>query len=134
MAGGELPALYRRLGARVKELREGARLTQQQLAERVEVDPSYIVKIEAGRRRIQLETLEEIAAVFRCGLADFFPPVALPPPRPLLVSRAGESRTRAKPGPSTADLQELFDHARGLDPEALRSLIFIAGRLVRGRR
>jgi len=39
-----------RFGNRLRELREGARLTQRELAERAGVDESYIGHLESGRR------------------------------------------------------------------------------------
>ena len=49
------------LGARVKELRKGKGITQDQLAERVGLATRYISMIEVGRSSPSLETVENIA-------------------------------------------------------------------------
>ena len=46
------------LGARIREVRKGAKLSQEQLAEKVDVDPRYISRIELGKCFPSLETLE----------------------------------------------------------------------------
>ena len=52
------------LGKRIKELRENAGLTQQQLAERVWVSKAAISNYELFERNPSLETLVNIAHVF----------------------------------------------------------------------
>lgn len=49
------------LGARIKELRKGRGITQDQLAERVGLATRYISMIEVGRSSPSLETVENIA-------------------------------------------------------------------------
>lgn len=59
-----LPAdrvLLERLGARVRELREAAALTQEALGERAGFGAKYIGEIEKGLRDVPLSTLRAIA-------------------------------------------------------------------------
>ena len=50
-------AAYDRLTAALKKAREDAGLTQQQVAERLEVYASWLSKVEAGERRIDVVEL-----------------------------------------------------------------------------
>lgn len=58
-------------GKRFKELREGSNLTQNQMAEYLNVDQSYISKCEKGERQFSVDLLEKAADLFGCSL-DFF--------------------------------------------------------------
>lgn len=49
------------LGARVKTLRKEKKITQKQLAEKMQVSQTAIALWESGQRGISLETLEKIA-------------------------------------------------------------------------
>ena len=58
----------RLLGARIKELRKRAGLSQDQLAERVGIrDSKYLSRIEVGKRYPSLDTLEKIADALHVG-------------------------------------------------------------------
>jgi transcriptional regulator with XRE-family HTH domain len=49
------------LGSRIKELRKICGLSQEQLADIVDIDPKYVSFIECGRNAPSLETMENIA-------------------------------------------------------------------------
>jgi len=51
------------VGTKIIKLREGAGLTQAQLADMVKVDPSLICKIEKGKTEGSIGTLRKIAVV-----------------------------------------------------------------------
>lgn len=55
-------------GARIKQLRIGKDLTQEQLAERVRVTRTYIAKIENGSQVGPLELAIELADLFEVSL------------------------------------------------------------------
>lgn len=55
-------------GARIKQLRIGKGLTQEQLAERVRVTRTYIAKIENGSQVGPLELAIELADLFEVPL------------------------------------------------------------------
>ena len=55
-------------GARIKQLRIGKGLTQEQLAERVRVTRTYIAKIENGSQVGPLELAIEFADLFEVSL------------------------------------------------------------------
>lgn len=60
------------LGARIKELRKREGVTQEQLAEKVDLATRYISLIEVGRSTPSLETVENIAAALGVEVKDLF--------------------------------------------------------------
>lgn len=60
------------LGRRIREVRKGCRLSQEQLAELVGVDFRYISKIELGKCYPSLETLDKIAQALHIELRELF--------------------------------------------------------------
>lgn len=54
----------------IKEWRLHQGLTQEQMAERVGIDKSYLSKIENGKKRYDQPFLEAAAEVLRCEPAD----------------------------------------------------------------
>ncbi len=60
------------LGARIKELRKRRGLTQDQLAEQVDLATRYISLIEVGRSAPSLETIDNIARVLEVELKVMF--------------------------------------------------------------
>lgn len=69
------------LGARIKELRKRKGLTQEQLAEKVDLATRYISLIEVGRSSPSLETIENIASTLEVELQDLFDYMHLDPER-----------------------------------------------------
>lgn len=62
----------KRIGRRIKELRKQAGLTQEQLADRVQIDPRHMSRLERGVYFPSLDTLELIAQSFSVLLKDLF--------------------------------------------------------------
>lgn len=60
------------LGARIKELRKKAKISQEELAEKIGINYKNLSRIEAGRGYPTLETLETIAKVLNLEIRDFF--------------------------------------------------------------
>lgn len=60
------------IGARIKELRRQAGMTQEGLAERVGLDSSHLSRLEVGRHFPSLISLERIANALSVPLAEFF--------------------------------------------------------------
>ena len=48
------------LGKRVKELRDNLKLSQEALADKAELDRSFISHVENGRRNISIDNIEKI--------------------------------------------------------------------------
>ncbi|NUR96945.1 MAG: ImmA/IrrE family metallo-endopeptidase [Kribbellaceae bacterium] len=80
------------LGARVREARELAGLTQGELAGRINLDRTAVNKVEAGIRKVTALELSDIAAALGVRMASFFSE-----PIPALVSH------RSAQGLDTAD-------------------------------
>lgn len=55
--------IYNLLGKRIREERTKLNLTQEQLAEKVDISTSYVGQIERGERNISLDTLINVANV-----------------------------------------------------------------------
>lgn len=60
------------LGARIKELRKGLGLWQDQFSERIGVDPKHLSRIELGKSFPYMETLEAISKALGVELKDLF--------------------------------------------------------------
>ena len=60
------------LGKRIKLIRKSRSLTQEQLSEMIDIEPSSLSGIESGRYYPSLHVLEKIANVLEVELIDFF--------------------------------------------------------------
>ena len=71
-----LPDLNLRLGITIKRLRQGQRMTQEQLSEKAQVSQAFLSLMENGYRygdntRVNLNTLQRIAIVLgQCNLSE----------------------------------------------------------------
>ncbi len=63
--------LARRIGARVRNLREERAITQERLAWTCELSKGYLSKVESGRALPTLEVLARLASVLGVELLDF---------------------------------------------------------------
>lgn len=67
--------LRRRIGARLRALRiEAGFASQEALAHRVGVHPTYIGRLERGESGVTLEVLSAVLAAMSVSLAEFFAP------------------------------------------------------------
>lgn len=64
--------ISRSLGLKIKELRRARKLTQSELAEKIDVDSKYLSRIETGLSSPSLNTLEKIAVVLQIDIAQLF--------------------------------------------------------------
>ncbi|MBQ8458654.1 helix-turn-helix transcriptional regulator [bacterium] len=60
------------LGLKIKEIRKQRHITQETLAEMVDLDIGYISKLEVGRNFPKIGTLEKIANALNVELAELF--------------------------------------------------------------
>lgn len=60
------------LGARIKELRKARKLSQEELAELIGIEPRHMSRIEVGKSYPSLDRLERIAKALDVDLRDFF--------------------------------------------------------------
>lgn len=61
-----------RVGARIKELRLGLKLTQEKLAFKAEIDKTYLNEVENGKRNVSLINLEKIINALDVSFGKFF--------------------------------------------------------------
>lgn len=61
-------AFFKALGARIAELRKGADMTQQQLADRLGISQQQVASYEVGRRRVAVSALPAIARAFAVSI------------------------------------------------------------------
>lgn len=59
-------------GARLKELRQKRGLTQEALAEKINLSPNFIGMIERGNRNTSVDNVFKIAKALDVSLAEFF--------------------------------------------------------------
>ena len=62
-----------KLGKRIKRLRRKVGLTQEQLAEKVNVSTTHIGLVETGKRRVSLKTLQKIASALEVKVKELLP-------------------------------------------------------------
>lgn len=70
-ARGVVDALKMVLGSQLRELRRSRGLTQEELAEALEVSPRYLAGIERGERNLTLDSVDVLAdqlGVVACAL------------------------------------------------------------------
>jgi transcriptional regulator with XRE-family HTH domain len=60
----------RRLGERIRRLREAKGLSQEAFAERCDLHRTYVGAIERGERNFAIDNLEKIAAALGLSLSD----------------------------------------------------------------
>lgn len=60
------------LGARIKEIRKARGLTQEQLAEKIDVEQKHVSRIESGKNYPTIDRLEKMADALNVPLMGFF--------------------------------------------------------------
>jgi transcriptional regulator with XRE-family HTH domain len=69
-------ARRREFGDRLRELRLGAGMTQEQLADSAGLHRTYVGSVERGERNVSLVAMWQLAEVLRTTPAAFFPATA----------------------------------------------------------
>lgn len=59
------------IGEKLKQLRENSKLSQKQLSSYLNIDQSYLSKIESDERPVNVEILEKLAVLYGIELSDF---------------------------------------------------------------
>ncbi len=60
------------IGSKIKEARKARKLTQIQLAEKINVDPKYLSRIETGFATPSLKTIEKIVEILQADIGQLF--------------------------------------------------------------
>jgi transcriptional regulator with XRE-family HTH domain len=66
-----MSAIAKRLGGRLKRLREDRGVTQQQLAKKSGLSHGYIARLEIGMHNPSLSTLAKLAKALKVSVAEF---------------------------------------------------------------
>lgn len=61
-----------KIGKRIKEIREIAKISQKDLAYTADLDRSYIASVENGQRNISIVNLEKVAKALNVTLSELF--------------------------------------------------------------
>jgi len=67
-----MPDIQKQLGARIKELRKRQHLTQENLAEKIDIGPRSLRKIEAGKSFPSSDTLEKLHIALEVSPMELF--------------------------------------------------------------
>lgn len=67
-----MTGLSKKLGQRIKEIREGQNMKQVKLAEIIEMEPSNLSKLENGNQLPREENIEKIAKALNVEVKDLF--------------------------------------------------------------
>lgn len=60
------------IGLKIKEIRKSKKMTQEKLAEIIDVDFGYISKLEVGQNFPSIQTLNKISEALNVDIASFF--------------------------------------------------------------
>lgn len=90
-------SLQRTFGARIRELRLAAELTQDDLAERCGLFRTYLSRIENGTANPTLTMIQALATSLRVGITALFEP---PAKVPRAASRGRPPTAKSAPGTS----------------------------------
>ena len=71
---GVADQLPRAVGRRVRTLRLGLDISQEELAARADLHRNYVGSVERGERDVGIMALERLAAALGVSLAEFFAP------------------------------------------------------------
>ena len=61
-----------KVGLRIKELRGRLGISQEALANKADLDRTYVTDVENGRRNISIENLEKLILALDTSVTDFF--------------------------------------------------------------
>ena len=64
--------IAKKLGQRIKQTRETAKLTQAELAEKIGLSTNFIGMVERGERNTKFSNVYKIVAALNCTLENFF--------------------------------------------------------------
>lgn len=62
---------YKLIGSRIKQFRKEANMTQEILAEKMDVTVGYISQLERGITKISLDTLAKLSVILNCNICAF---------------------------------------------------------------
>lgn len=70
----DIMKLGKTIGSRIKEFRRKRGFTQEELAEKANIHPTFIARIERGNRNCSIETLQIIASALNVPVTELLKP------------------------------------------------------------
>ena len=64
--------IQEKVGKRVRELRNRLGISQEELADKADLDRTYITSVECGKRNISIVNVEKLAIALDVSLSEFF--------------------------------------------------------------
>jgi transcriptional regulator with XRE-family HTH domain len=61
-----------KVGQRIKDLRSQIGISQEALANKAEIDRTYVTDVENGRRNISIQNIEKLVTALQVSLKEFF--------------------------------------------------------------
>lgn len=61
-----------KVGQRIKQIRTELGISQEALANKAELDRTYVTDVENGRRNISIENVEKLIHALNISIPDFF--------------------------------------------------------------
>ncbi|MGE5483627.1 MAG: helix-turn-helix domain-containing protein [Ignavibacteriales bacterium] len=110
----------RRLGERLRNIRQSKRMTQEELAEKVGLHPTHIAKMEAGDRSPSLATVERLATAL--GVQPSFVVGAMDEDSPSTTPHSPVSEGQFSPDKRNALMNEVLGLLEDCNP---RQLVFV---------
>ena len=122
------------IGRRMRQIRERAGLSQNEVGDLLEVSYQQIQKYEQGVNRISVEKLQRLAAALRVPMMAFFADPSLPPS---LQEQTAEGTSPYQPTPLSSRERDLLQWFRAIQDEELRvclvTLVQLAAQMQRQR-
>ena len=105
------------IGRRMRQFRERAGLSQNEVGELLEVSYQQIQKYEQGVNRLSVEKLQQLAAALRVPMMTFFEDPSLPPS---LQEQTAEGTVLYQPTSLSSRERDLLQWFRAIQDEELR--------------
>lgn len=70
----EILSLYFWIGRKIRDLRQTAEMTQDEMSKQLGIARTTLVHWEEGKNRVQIEDLYRLADFFACDVSEFLPP------------------------------------------------------------
>jgi len=86
--------IKQQLGTKIKEARKARRLSQEQLAEKIDIESKHVSRIEVGTSYPSLQRLEKIALALNVSIKDLFDFTASPVKAPARDDSKRKSLTK----------------------------------------
>ena len=105
--------MTKELGRRIRAERTAKKMTQEELAERAGLHPTYIGQVERGEKSLTVASLEKIVEVLEISFSDLFENIR-PPTKPAGYAMQCYDKISAYPNETQKQFYELICAAEKL--------------------